>query len=375
MSLLRKYCLLLCVCLSIYTTGSAGVIDSLKSKADVQNFIAKNFRESPIAYLNDFANIFHPKARLDYPAYIDTFEVYDPVKDEMVINTVPRDARSVDVLSDDDALFNTYSNTEFIRLVYASPYNIYKADIDNNELTDLVLDVERVGFFVIIDHGNKQEVHLLSDSPNFSLYSFNSFISLPDGSKGLSLERSPCDKKHEHTTDTIVYKFNNFMKYNKQYKPVGISKIRYQYRLGYGTVSDGIRCIEINKNCACYTSCSKHNKTFSATIDNVNLTYLWNSIAYVNIHTTKGRQAPVTSSTGCVFTIYYDDGTKFTILYWGFKPSMGTAYLSKSISDISTLLNWELTAENVDIGCLHYFPIDETYSISDEYPGDCDWTD
>lgn len=439
MNLLIKYSALSILYLCLCITGYASRIDSLETDTDVERFLNENMRETTIINLEQFAEVYRPGYSVFNPSHIDTYEVYDPIKDELVTVIQPHESSTNFFPADTSSLYQVCSIKQLIQWMNVNPWRFYKEDIDNNGYTDLVIDIDWPGVVVMMDMGNRLLGNLLSDRPDFSLYKFSSFLVLENGQNALELKRVPCSRgdnflmqyknkdiiyvtekatqgnivkpdtlykiirattddrvpyndtnyKDERVyvdtvdmmvsivRDTIVYRFNAFMKYNNNPMPVNISKIYYHRVYSGGLVSDGCRCIEIAKDGNCKLSfksmyAGKNEDVFSAILDSTSLYKLWSTLTYIDINSKKGHLAPITHGTGSTFIIFKEDGTSYAIPFWGYKPSMDLGYLSKSISDISKQLDWQPSVSDIGFEC-YLFGFDGENRVDENHPGDCDW--
>ena len=370
MNLPLKHILLLAITLFIYNNSYAINLDSIKTKKDLLQLLSASNNSCKVIAIKYFSKISRPEISRTVPAYIDTVYVTDPITQIEEKKASYVDAHTIVIPADTNTFYSGYSKTKLLDLLDTSQVAIHRADIDNNGYTDLIINVNNMATFVMIAHKGKQEIHFLSDSPDFYAYSFIDFIALTDGTKALQLKRIRCKARNEQSLDTVVYKFNNFMKYNEHFNPNGILKIQYTYIKGTGLGEDGARCIEINRNGECFGWFNY--RLFFTTIDSSMLTPLWNMIAYIKVSTKNGHMLHINHATGCEFTIYYNDRTKVTIPYWGFNPPMDMGYLSKYITDICKHINWQPSQENIDIGCTQYY--NELNNVSNEIPSDCDWS-
>lgn len=369
------FCIATGVCL--YVSGHAGAVDTLHTKADVLLFLSTNNSNINVLSVRSFLNIYKPERVVNYSAHIDTYEVPDPVTRNLVQTTVTTDAKTRTFPADTPTKYPNYIPKQLNDLLNTNPWSYHKVDIDGNGYTDIILDVDQQGVYVIMDMGNKLVGHLLMDCPDFSYYSFKKSILLTDNTKALLLKRNNCKREHHShthdvTTDTLVYMNNCFLKYNTEYKGNNILKVVYQYTKSTGFGEDGTRCIEVNSNGHCYLSCSGASSIRTATIEKNDLNTLLNVTSYIYLPKNEAYYSAITHATGSTFIIYYTDGTKRAISFWGYKPPIGLGYLSKSISDISKKLHWETTTVHTKFECPQILS-EEYYPISDEQPTDCDW--
>jgi len=412
-----KYSLLLLMCLCALHRGYANEIDRLKTKEDVRKFLAANLGEK---------GFFSGRCS-------------QPVSCEKVKEEIENDTSYHHPALEDGSI-----NLPFNYVTWAldnTDWHFYKADIDGNGYTDMVIDAGMV--IVIMDMGGNIEGHVVSITANPRLYGFKDFISLPDGTSALVLRHdhnpdklmarpdqqgkiayitdtlagdntNPGDIKIDtlskimtgidtlvsrkfdrgsiimdttyasyadtvdmrlyNMADTIVYKFYGFTVYKPGFKPVGISKIVYYYE-DYGTVTGWVpanSCLEINKNGKCLLRYLYHepDTTFSAMLDSTRSRKLWRFMSGINVKPINERNSCVAidGGEGAIFAFYFDDGTVKKMEFWNCRLPMGLGYLSKAISDISEVLNWQLSETNGDFQCPCVLP----YNKNEEGDFNCE---
>lgn len=360
----------------------ASVIGDLNTKEQVKRFVIARLSADNVFSVTQFASLiaYTSESSHYYPAYTDTMEVFDPIADSFVLVTTVYGAGTYHHHPDTiDLSLGMQQRYDLSYWISEYKWNYYKADIDANGYTDLVIDVDTKGVVVVMDFASGVEGHILSDSPDFSLYRFKDFLSLPDGTTALLLKRYPCIYAYNTLkdtqvinrnvlTDTVVYRFRGFAKYSKAHGDIDIAKLRYQYRKSTGFGNDGFNCIEINRNGSCFMNNTIYPDLMSASVDSVNLAGLWNYIEYIDIKSQTGYWASIDHSWGSSFVVSFTDGTEFTLAFWGYKPPMELAYLSKGICDISKSLKWHSDQTDYDFDCI--FP---SYRNGSEDVGDCDW--
>ncbi|HEY9178846.1 MAG TPA: hypothetical protein VIN07_14210 [Flavipsychrobacter sp.] len=380
---------LLIIVFLFLNTGSviANEIDSLKTKQDVQRFLSDKLGETGIILVRDFAEIAKDERIRMFLSEPDSVEVVDPVTHELVTVVVDRD--SIDL-----GFFDTFRNMKNIvydrvteEMMNQYPYHFYKADIDGNGKTDLVIDAGCL--IVVMDTKGKYEGYMFAQH---SALGFRKFVSLPDGPVGLVTQHdhnlcwgssiqqndieitdttidstvSPGIVKVEHLgsfgitartgpqcnkTDTIVYRYGGFAKYNSEFAPGNISKISYQYTVSGGTTADYTICMEINKDGRCYLRYPKldvfqrvrYDRCLYAKLDSIRLGELFNYTSYINVKSKKDSYCePINHASGGRIVVYFVDGNVKKISFWGaWSTPLDLMYLSKNISVISNSLHWQ----------------------------------
>src|ERR1700733_12605169 len=169
--------LLFLVCVLSFFKGSANAIDSIKTKEDVIKFLDANFGKV-------YHNTFFEKSDL-------------PGRDSMIWEQIGK---------------NGFRSDSF-----------YKADIDNDGRTDLIVD--GLSSFIVMDTGNKYVMHHIESGP--PRYFFRETIQLPDQSIALLFRLDSWLFSHDSSVgccsnvktisriDTIIYKFGGLVEYNK----------------------------------------------------------------------------------------------------------------------------------------------------------------
>jgi hypothetical protein len=366
MTIYLKYGLLTVLSFFVLTRSSANTVDSLSTKEDVQKFLNASLGKKGIIFPVACAGLL-PVERIQADlSRVDTFMVEDPVTREMVMTSVPRDSSEL-VNIDTSNYSPNYPFDVAASEMEKYPYRFYKRDIDGNGKTDLVVEAGLI--VVVMDMVDEFEGHMFSSIPDSNSFRFNDFVSLPDGTTGLLFNYTPYDTAGnalDFKIDTIVYKFHGFSQYNRNSKPANILKIQYHYRRSYGMVSDGEACMEVNKNGQCYFQQSHDDKLFSGRLEANKLNDLWNLIAYIDVRAECDQLITwIDHTEGCMFAVYFDDGTVKRIHIWGCPPPIGLYYVGNNLSDISKVLSWQI-AENQN-----HFKCPPAWSLSHSFSSGC----
>ena len=327
-----------------------------------------------------------------------------------------------------------YPVDSVISAMNRAPWRYYRADIDNNGYTDLVIDAGIV--VVVMDMGSVFEAHTFSISLNWDSYGFKSFALLPDGTFALLLrhDHNSCmsvrhsnlpgyvtyitdtvsNKKNNSTgikvdtlykitegvviaeeimpdtdtakmvktpyadtvdmklynmTDTIVYKLCGFTSYHPDAKHQKISKINYNYFLNGGVIgSDRYVCMEIGSNGICSLQYLGDSAVFSAILDSVRLSQLFDFISYIDIKSKKDiYRCEIDHSTGGAFAVSFNDGTQKSIYIWSHRPPMDLGYLSEALSNIAMSLKWKPAAKRSDFECPCKSPSFSAYDENESF--------
>lgn len=337
----------------------AGIIDSLNSKEQVQRFLAANFSEQGFICLNDCVAITQSernKARLasPLPYTMDTFSVLDPETGEEKLVIKPYERDTVCYCCNDSDYIVMCPLPQLLENIDTNHYFLSKTDIDNNGYTDLVIDAGAV--VAIMDMGSKLEGHVLSASSNPKAFLFKQLVALPDGNNAF-LFKSTCasdikNKNYNGRTDTVVYKFGTFTKYNSHVGDKRIIGLTYKYVRSYGDECDVLTCLEIHENGMCFLKYEYYDMVFTGLLDSESTRELIGLVNYIDIISKKDQYYLWSSViTGGSFTVYFDDGTQKTTSVWDNNGPISLIYLSKKLSDISKSIQWNVADKPIEFKC------------------------
>jgi hypothetical protein len=366
----------------------ANKIDSLTSREAVRKFLVEHFNERGILGINRCIGI-SPAKRLGifFPIPYDTIEIEDPVTREFVLRTMPRDTSYLWRKTTKEYPLHIPPEN-ILNAMEMRNWQFYKADIDGNGFTDILVDIDTYGVFTMMDMGDRYEGHILGDSYDFHSYAFRDFITLPDGSNALLLRRNPCtldnrsfknktityltrpgndnmrmdtlykivmiadsiykcrtgefsylkiisdtvDIKRYNKTDTIVFKFNGFARYNSQVNQLSIDKIGYYF---YGS------CMEIHKNGEGFLRDTNYDTTFFAQLGSNQLSELWDYATYLNIQSGEYDSQGALNRSAGAFVLYFSDGTEKELVFSTGIPPMGLGYLSVKLAEAGYEMDWQ----------------------------------
>jgi len=207
----KKYLLLLYLLFFVIAKGYAGVIDSLSTKQDIQKFLVANFGDKGIICLANCAEISRAEKEKiwhsRYPSHIDSIVTLDSVVHRIVKKVVEGNSNS-DLTNSETRPYN-YVYGDVAQIMEKYPYYFYKADIDGNGHTDLIIDAGIVIF--VMDMGYKFQAYMLSDSPDWNSYSFKKFFTLSDSTQVLLLRHdrnTPKSVAHSYLHGKVTYVTN-----------------------------------------------------------------------------------------------------------------------------------------------------------------------
>jgi hypothetical protein len=389
----------------------ANEIDTLSTKESVKKFLAANFTESTLHYYSRCGQISKTLKIPLYLSQPDTILVEDPESFEYIPKTIPRDSTSLLYWDTGTiTLVRPYENIVYLIDEYPYTFhkadldgNSYKdliIDI-NSGIVIVVMDMRNTyeGYFLtdMIDfhsysflnfiqlpdnatgllvrrNPSTMENNLyLMDLPRHITYitdtvrdhagsssvikidTLYKIISVIDSTKCcgcidsviVTTYSDTVDVRRYKVVDTLVYKFNSFVKYNSHYQPVGISKITYRNTHW----NEHCACMEVQKNGFCFLAYANFDTCFSAMLESTNLDMLWNYMAYIDIkseHSSGDYYSELYETN--IFTIYFDDGTIKKINYADTSPAR-FSYLTEQLSTISRALPWQ-GSKNTNFKCL-----------------------
>lgn len=335
-----------------YNGYAANAIDSLKTKEDVQQFLTKKFGKEAFIWTRRCADLSQAEKNKLLLAEQDTIMVDDSMTGKTVVKIKPRVLSPNSCLFDDTDEMLNFPADHFIKIINKYHWHFYKADINADKRSDMLIAAGGITL-AIIDNGTKFKGHILSFRDDLKTDVLKNIIRLPDGSAGLLFkwEQSNDSSDKLYDTDTIVYKFQGFAKYNNHYQPTTISKLSYRYVRSEGLVCDNEACIVITTDGKCFLRYDRYNTIFESTVDTQILNELFNLVRYSDVKSIPDKYVvQVDHGVGGTFTVYFGDGTKKSITIWGESPPKGVDYVLKNISDISRSVRW-LKSNRTDFNC------------------------
>ena len=360
--------------------AKANTIDSLKTKQEVKNFLKSHFSHTDITFMYRYADLTvnaKHRAHLLEPRSVvpDTIQVQDPITNEWFLKTLSHEFDSIYYQCEEPNNYDvTYSFDSVAARMDDKGYKFFKADIDGNGYTDLV--IEAGPMIAVMDMVGKLEGHILSMQTDTSAYGLSPIISLPEGSVGLVIRNGTCGPgmsgvKENKNIDTVVYEFRSFLKDNRDYKPSDISKINYQFIDNDGMPCDGFTTMEIDVAGDCFLKYSQYSTAFSGRVEREQLDDLWNFVSYVNLKAKEDVYINwATHTTGCALSVYFNDGTIKRIYAWDCSPSRSVNYLTKRIADICDSVDWQPEATPPEFEDVRISPSNN--SVGDVTAKDCD---
>lgn len=313
-------------------------IDSLKTKEEIQNFVQK--LDYPFVRYRDFD---------------DSIKIYKALKKFQL-----------------KKIKNFHRGRDSIIKIIADSLNVtksfYKADIDNNGFTDLVI----IGDDKSCSGG-------LSGSCDYSVYALMSFES--DSINPVNLMRNQSTMNYivpklKETNDKIsliifeppynyrnsikktelAYKYGTFVENNNNPKNYNIEKIEYETEACFGecpifklTIYNNreakLNAIEYNTsnpNLWEYEISQELKGKFKTTVDNKNYREIVGLLNYLDFPTLEDYyHLSATDLSASKLTITYNNGKKKTISDYGKIGTLGLKKVYKLISNLRTNQEWE----------------------------------
>jgi hypothetical protein len=247
--------------------------------------------------------------------------------------------------------------------------SFYKADVDGNGLTDLVVDGWYAG--VILDKGNTYEEHRVDNTLFFSRYIFKNMVQVPGNPLMLIYEDRASYRPHEKVSiDTFVFKFGELVEYNEHPGDQHIKKLKLSATGCYGTCP--IYDLEVNADGTMWLNAEMYNKPDGNFFGRLNKEQMgdwrvlneyinYNAIkgAFYNSYENKDRSSTiVTEGAEARLTIEYENGSVKTITSEDeMNICMGTRAVYnflKKIREAGIWTDWRMVPEKNDRYALQY---------------------
>jgi len=226
--------------------------------------------------------------------------------------------------------------------------NFYKADINNDGRTDLIIDGKYS--LVVIDTGNSYVIHFI-DGNGAPRYFFKEAIELPDRSTALLFRhtRMVVDGSRFKVVsgiDTLVYKFGCIVEYNEHTPYISIRKVVfYEQAACFGYCTDFK--IEVNKNKECIYNVIKSQEfrdsvgKYFCTINSNQANNLMSLLTYLDVSSLKSNYNSGASDNSTVtLTVYFDDGSEKTIDDYGLRGTMGLRSVYGKFFELQKSKEW-----------------------------------
>ena len=221
--------------------------------------------------------------------------------------------------------------------------SFYKADIDGNGFTDLVVDGQDC--FAVLDVGGKYIVHYF-DREHRSGFSFKGFLQLPGRANLLLLTKDSCFYCPDRATqiDTLIYNFDGFVEYNKQVaKMPEIASVSFSTSACFGWCP--IYNIEIRSNGDAMYEAKGHNDTLGTmftTIDAKRIDTFFKLLGYLNTGSLRGAyRVGWTDDQSGTLKIVYANGEVKEISDYGMMGTFGLHRLYEMLKSFRKSEPWK----------------------------------
>lgn len=218
----------------------------------------------------------------------------------------------------------------------------YKVDLDNNGLTDLVIN--GYGLYAITDSGNNNYKVVIIGSGGFTSYKYTlkNIIDKPIA-KVVVRKKSDFNDSVVFPADTLVYKFNRFIKYNPKPEDLSITEIKFSASECFGPCP--VFEIEINSDLTVKYNAVKCNKiegNFTSHIDNASLQEINAIVKYIDPFTLKDKyEVGWTCDQTVTLEIKYSNGKTKIIEDYGAEGTFGLNILYDKLFALRNKLEWQ----------------------------------
>jgi hypothetical protein len=234
----------------------------------------------------------------------------------------------------------------------------YKLDIDNNGSTDLLIDGEY--FFAVIDNGDKTygthfidrgtfliDKHTLTNIiykdkiPLLIVNDFDEYKRFPSDTakSGWELRWNVVGSQ----TDTLIYKFGDFIEYNPRPDKLSIEEIKFSTTYCYGTCPVFELTIKADRS-ATFNAIEYNDKKgkFKATIDTASYNRLIQTINYIRLTSlNKNYSVGWTDDQTCTLKIKFNSGQTKEISDYGLIGTYGLQNLYNQLFALRETQKWK----------------------------------
>lgn len=300
--MLRKINLLLLLCSLIAISGRANTIDELKTNEEVEHFLHKADKDFKDFSLSDIKMI-----------YIDSIQRH------------LADSLGVRVWQ--------------------------KADLDNNGLTDLLVNGNWNGsdnhLIAVLDMGKSVAVRDLNrgffDNNYFPVITSLQGQTILILHKGLTFSWNINEHSHIVRTDSLVYKFGDFVELNHRPANYSIQQIEFSTTECFGSCPVFELKINANRNASYHAQ--QYNDLsgkFNTLIDTIHLKELIDILNYLDFPKLKDNyEVNWTDDQSCTLVVTYDNGKKKTISDYGEIGTNGLSLLYSKLFALRKNQQWQ----------------------------------
>lgn len=222
-----------------------------------------------------------------------------------------------------------------------------KVDFDNNGLSDLLIYGMKGGksyLLAVIDEGKEFTFHSLNRGFDDIYFPVVKTID----KQVFLFHNKRCDfcfndEKKVISTDTLIYKFGNFIENNFNPLSYKIEKIEYSTTMCFGTCP--VFELEINSDrTAKYNAIQYNDKTgkFKTRIDTANFNSIFSLLNYIDFPNLKDKYSVNwTDDQSCTLTITYDNGKRKKITDYGLIGSYGLGIIYNKLFALRKNQKWK----------------------------------
>lgn len=264
---------------------------------------------------------------------IDNLNTIDDVQ-KFLVNKVNKEWKGITFIESNPADTSAFGKGKF-----------FKIDLDNNGLTDLVIN--GTYFFAVTDNGDgKYESHII-DRGAFLIDKYTLVnIIYKDTTpllliKGYSEYTKRIDNKS--ITDTLIFKYGDFTEYNAFPDDLNIEEIHFSTTACYGTCPIFELSIMADQT-ATYNAIEYNEETgeFKTTIDTSSYNNLIRTINYIKLTTLEdGYSANWTDDQTVTLQIKYNNGQVKTITDYGAIGTFGLEHLYEQLFELRGTQKWK----------------------------------
>lgn len=238
-----------------------------------------------------------------------------------------------------------YSKLKADTLTTSSKTKFFKLDLNNDGLTDLVVNGDYL--FAVIDEGKGNVSFHYIDGGTFMLRTY--ILAYVDTTKTqVKLIVHPYSKHGVSASeipfyDTLVYKYNGFVEFNRHPGKFGISKIAISTTQCFGTCP--VFDLSVDHDGMAYYFAKQYNKKtgrFSSEVNMETVKRLFELINYINVRALKDHyNVNWTDDQTINLTITYEDGSEKNIIDYGEIGTFGLKTLYEALYKIRGTQKWE----------------------------------
>jgi len=272
---------------------------------------------------------------VNYANKIDRLTNKDEVED-FLISDIDSSLKSEEIFWD--------STSFAIRFTDFGTNNFYKADIDNNGLTDLIVDGSIR--LVILDKGqSKYKIYSLN---NFfeNHYQFNRKLLIANGRTALLYNVYSDNRRKENKeflrTDTLIYKFGELIEYTADPKQHNVHQISLSTYPCFGSCP--VFDLEIDEDGTAFYNPTAYTHTIGSFLGKVNKQQYHKLVEMLNYirftHLQDKYELPVTDLPTAVLKVTYDSNQVKVIDDYGEVGTRGLAALYAVINELRHQPHW-----------------------------------